>query len=278
MAHEWLYLRLPCDGGSFGSDRTLTGIVAPSARQLMERGLIDRYFFLRYLEGGLHVRYRVRVPDDAAVGDVVRCLESTTRSFSGRATADWAAYEPEVQKYGGLEGLAIAERHFTASSALALACIECTPRDRAVRLMVALQTARTLIELSTVDAVDRERMLIDYAGYWRAVHSALGGAPLGRQRPDDDIRRWLARSDGSLAQLTDRLAPKFASALAIWHGRMVVDLADLDRIRRGGRLATSRCAVISNFLHTFHNRLGLGVPQEVTIAEYLLEAGGGGPR
>ncbi|GAB2943336.1 lantibiotic dehydratase C-terminal domain-containing protein [Nonomuraea fastidiosa] len=135
-------------------DPLITGVVDPVTRELVAGGTIRRAFFLRYWEGGQHVRLRLEVPDPARhqrVRDLVR--ERAAAYFAGHpspevdpaayrafaaamakgerrsdyddrlhppGTVAFIDYQPEYEAYGDAACVAAAERHFAVSSSLAL--------------------------------------------------------------------------------------------------------------------------------------------------------------
>jgi len=139
-----------------GTDLLLGTAVDGLVREL--DGRLDRFFFLRYWEGGPHLRLRLlpRVPGDATTIEkrataVLRehlAAHPTTapwdregyallaREFAGREGMDAydkrlrpddhveaVAYRPEYATFGGPEAIAAVERHFTDSSRIALAIL-----------------------------------------------------------------------------------------------------------------------------------------------------------
>jgi hypothetical protein len=138
-------------------DPLLTGMVAPLVQELAVAGLARRFFFLRYWDGGPHLRLRLwtaagaREPVEARV--VERYAEFTrahpapdrldVAGYRRRAAelARWEGltgyapephpnnslafvpYRPEHHRYGHGGGLAAVERHFAESSRIALRLI-----------------------------------------------------------------------------------------------------------------------------------------------------------
>ncbi|MCF6471837.1 hypothetical protein FAF44_26090 [Nonomuraea sp. MG754425] len=101
-------------------DRVLTGLVGPLLRELPA----ERAFFLRYWDGGPHVRLRV-LPADPADEPGIRDLigERATRFFAAEPSADLlgdAEYLRRARRFGAREGVAFAERMYANNSAVFL--------------------------------------------------------------------------------------------------------------------------------------------------------------
>ena len=96
----------------------LREVIAPAVRLLLEDGTADRWFFIRYWEGGPHIRLRLHIHQD-----VLAHVLEVLRRFTAADLVE-SPYEPEYDRYGGPAGVAIAERQFELSSRIALELIE----------------------------------------------------------------------------------------------------------------------------------------------------------
>jgi len=114
----WVYAKTYCGGGS-DADAIITGIVAPLMRSLLESGAIDRWFFLRYADPEPHIRLRAR-----AVGESTIVLARVAAALGDAGRLQFDTYEPEVGRYGGDEGVDVAERIFQHDSECVAAVLE----------------------------------------------------------------------------------------------------------------------------------------------------------
>jgi Lantibiotic biosynthesis dehydratase C-term len=160
--------------GSGDLGEVLTGAVAPVMRRLVDDGSVHRWFYLRYWEGGPHLRVRAAtLPDrgESVTGALRDGLAgwhmppSTLSATEYRQIAEHLAraegrtdyerdllppgtvravpYRPEHEVYGDGATLAAAERHFVESSALALDVLATAPTQgvrRGLALSVNLMT------------------------------------------------------------------------------------------------------------------------------------------
>lgn len=159
-------------------DELLLHGVRPLVTRLRQEELIDGFFFLRYWDGGPHLRIRLSPVTAAAAPDVrgialgrlrdhltahpSRDLPdlggyaaSAARLAAGEGMTDYLRaplpnntvheipYRPETDRYGEGASLAAAERHFTESSRIALGLIGAgsTPDQRCGAALSALLLA-----------------------------------------------------------------------------------------------------------------------------------------
>ncbi|MFD0663485.1 lantibiotic dehydratase C-terminal domain-containing protein [Thermocatellispora tengchongensis] len=167
-------------------DALLTAGVVPLAERLAGDGLAVRWFFLRYWDGGPHLRVRVlaaegqeaRVerelvdglgaylrahPSGTLDADAYRRMAAELARMEGMAaheaeprpndTAQPVPYVPERHVYGEREALAAAERHFAESSRIAAGVVAAgTPQGR--RRGLALSAALLALAVAEPDLDD----------------------------------------------------------------------------------------------------------------------------
>ncbi len=123
----------------------LRDAVAPVVRELLDARAVSDFFFVRYGDGGPHVRLRLRAVPGGEARVAAAVAERLTRFLARHPSARddelhgssrmtrlplepndsvrTAAYTPETERYGGPEGMRLAEEHFGESSAAVLAAI-----------------------------------------------------------------------------------------------------------------------------------------------------------
>ncbi|WP_437755140.1 thiopeptide-type bacteriocin biosynthesis protein [Sorangium sp. So ce1389] len=269
---SWIYRKLFHDRGpeGEGTDALLLGLVDPLVSGLEGSGAIDRFFFLRYAEGGDHLRLRVRVAPGRDPEGVAARVDAAAARCAAVSRAEAAAYEPELEKHGGPVGMEIAERQFFASSRFALGCIRKTAGRPRARALVAACALDALLARAGVAGDARRSFLAAYARHWRTFARAISGVELACAAPDAEsvaLVRALVRGEGlaALGELVDGERALLAAFDA--------DLPELAEASRRGALGAPLATVVTNLAHTFHNRLGLTLAFEVWVADALAEAG-----
>ena len=140
---EWLYAKLYT--GTATADGLLREVVAPVVREALGCRRRRRWFFIRYGDPDWHLRVRFHGdPRGAPRAESLPRLDAAARP-AARRRPDLAlqldTYEREVERYGGPEGIALAERLFQADSEAVLAILEMLEGDEGadVRWRLALR-------------------------------------------------------------------------------------------------------------------------------------------
>jgi hypothetical protein len=293
------------------ADRLVTEAALPVFDELRAQGLLHRRFFLRHWERGPHLRLRLQV--EAGQAERVRSwvhdritrylaehpgptevdpdqLSATLRRLSrlehgpdadpGLHAAEpantlrWIDYVPELTKYGGPVGVALAEDVFDVSSTLAGQVLRQVPSDNA-RLGIALQLLLITSRSLDLDEDARITFLRSYRERWQGylpdppkmfaawarqydhqrsqyqslVADLVAGRPIGKGLG----AHWERTIDAAVA----RLRPLVADG-SVWP-------AEVDR---SAPPLVAIAALLCQYLHTTNNRMNVR-PQGECFVAYL---------
>jgi Lantibiotic dehydratase, C terminus./Lantibiotic dehydratase, N terminus. len=122
---EWLYAKLYT--GNATADYVLREVIGPLTTEVLQSRAADQWFFIRYGDPDWHLRLRFHGNPERLRGDVMPAIEAAATLLlkDGRlARVQFDTYEREVERYGGAEGIVLAERIFQADSEAVLEIIE----------------------------------------------------------------------------------------------------------------------------------------------------------
>jgi thiopeptide-type bacteriocin biosynthesis protein len=114
---EWLYAKLYT--GSATADQVLREVVSPLTAKVLRCGAADQWFFIRYGDPHWHVRLRFHGEPARLHAEVLPAVEAAAAPLlaEGRLwRVQFDTYEREVERYGGAEGVLLAEQIFQADS------------------------------------------------------------------------------------------------------------------------------------------------------------------
>lgn len=125
---EWLYLKIYT--GTSTADQILANHVAP----LLEgtRELYDRWFFIRYNEGGHHLRVRFHGDPRVLTTQLQpriheRLWPLMEKGLCWKIQLD--TYEQEIERYAGFAGITLSEEYFWQDSQAVLELVQAYPGD-----------------------------------------------------------------------------------------------------------------------------------------------------
>lgn len=139
----YFYYQIPCE-------QFLVKEINPFIRNILNKEYASQFFFIRYHDSrGPHIRLRLKTGRGAAGATLKQYLISAFRDCPMR----FSRYLPELERYGGSAGIAVAEEQFETSSQAILAFLaEAEDWRYERRLGTALQ-----LDLGMVHALGMEK-------------------------------------------------------------------------------------------------------------------------
>jgi thiopeptide-type bacteriocin biosynthesis protein len=278
------HLHLASDAGSL-HDRVVNDVVGPTVGAVGDRP----WFFIRYWQAGPHVRVRIGDLDEQSFEFVEESLRKRLE-VAGKLAADEhpvtragyrggaerfaagergtdrvvhellppgvyrARYEPEYDRYGGAGLMPRTERLFQLSSELAVGMLPhlSSPGRRAALALRATMSAAAALG----DATEPAAFYAHGLAAWRARARDLG-------LPGEQVD-LLGRQAGAAGAAGSGVDPTDHGVFGPWHAAVAALVAE---IRRTGGDHPGR--IVSSHVHMFHNRLGLGVLEELRTYAWL---------
>lgn len=299
---NWLYVRIYCEPAL--SDDVVLNLIQPVEQELRGHGWIEHFFFIRYIEGGYHLRLRFFGQDEILQGPVRHTLNSHIEDFfaergfgltgpqdrgpGGRDDLSWRPrndpdfprpkpsyeydrYEPETERYGGPDGLWLSEQHFEQSSYTALHTLGLAKAGGGPRQNAALLLLDTIARAFSLDAQQRQASFERLYEYW-AQSAWITNTHLAEYaRMYEQYRVVLPH----LVPASDTFCPEHASRrlwralLEQWHNHAEALYRHLSLLESQASLSASPLELLIYYSHMLCNRLGI-FPREEAALAYLL--------
>ncbi len=253
---SWIYAKLYT--GTATADGILEDLAGTLTRRFGQE--ISSFFFLRFTDPDFHLRLRFEVQSEAARQEVLRQLTALASDLLGQGRIwdlRFDSYRPEVDRYGGLEGLNQCERLFHADSVAALALLPHLQGDAGAQV-------RWLVALCSVDGLVRS-LLGDDSPAYEACLEAMARGFANEFRFDKTTRvsinaRLRGEADLLEAALERRVEPGSNLDLALQSldtRRRATEepIARLRFLESQGKLSTPLSAVTASLAHMSVNRL-----------------------
>ncbi|SDS78822.1 thiopeptide-type bacteriocin biosynthesis domain-containing protein [Streptomyces sp. TLI_053] len=268
-AAPWQSLHLALPLPARETDAFVTEDLAP----LMDRPADSDWFFIRYGEGGPHLRIRFR--GTAARADGLAKELARLASLRSPADGPWAArhgevtavpYEPETERYGGPSLLPVAEELFTRSTRTAVLALRTLGPAPAARLPLALDLAHTTTRALGLDELAAARWLRNHSASWRWVTEFR---PLPGAAVHSRVNTVFAQQRQTLARRAAALREALGTGTAApWLGDWSAHvMAAAARMRAVAPQDSEQrlLRVWASQLHMLFNRLGVGPDEERAV-------------
>jgi lantibiotic biosynthesis protein len=256
---DWLFLKIYCPVAF--QDELLVTSVREFCQETSRAGMLNGWFYIRYTDPDPHIRIRFR-------GDpewLLRRLFPDVCSWCADLIADglcqrfsFDTYEREIERYGGLEGMAVGEAIFTSDSPAAvdiLALLRTTPElDRLTALIVSVDDLLSGLGLDEIQRLD---------WYANRVSSRKAAGDEFRQRKN--VLRFILGSINGIKSLPG--SDVFARVLGQRRSSLKVVADTFLELHEGRTLNKSRNSILESIVHMHCNRLA---GNDVSIEERAL--------
>lgn len=249
------------------------------------KGIADsasaEWFYIRYTDAkGAHIRYRLR----AAGLDVDFLREAVMQAVAELPFRDVNAATPlvtmgtppsppsqepahvnldpylaEFDKYGGIEGVHIAERHFVASTRVAVAILAAEGARGVSRKSLAPRLMADALR-EVLPAAQWGRFCTTYRQHWLDFTKAANLLP-GFER----TAQRLVAENVPILQGDDTFPGDMAGLLREWRAALASTFAAYDGLDPSAA-DRQRTMLLSSFLHLMNNMLGFNLIDEAYLA------------
>jgi len=269
---QWLFAKIYASPSHI--DRLLIEHIKPLVEDALASEEADGWFFIRYADPHQHLRLRFHGRPQVLMARLLprlrECLERQQQGRLWRVQLD--TYERELERYGGLAGVGIAERLFQFDSELVLTLLSAIS-DRLgadVRWRLGFLSVDTLLEGLGLDMSAR-----------RALLNSMGEGQERKFTVNQRYKKLLSEKfrgerqclEALLATTArDREFPEQArSALARFTEQLKTVRAELEGAQQAGRLTKSIAELAGSYVHMHLNRLfrSAANAQEMVLYDFL---------
>jgi thiopeptide-type bacteriocin biosynthesis protein len=299
--HLFLRRRIPREQ----VDGIVATIIGPLSTHCLLNGWANRHFFIRYPERGPHLRIRFRTPSSLLESTLRPRIvdfisEHLDREYAGEpdpqysvaegAPSDfaalwWVPYVPELARYGGSSGVAVAEKLFHASSALVCDLFaDGAPASTEQRFGLAVAAMVVTLAASGLDRSTAAGIARRHRDYWmRAAARKAVGVAQDLETFDATFRSTSSHAEmisaiWNAAESDDGALPE---AYATFAQRLRPVLAELQELLRSGAIdgphgafrtwSEVGVALFPSYLHMTNNRMGVLPGEEGLLAHMISE-------
>jgi class I lanthipeptide synthase len=252
---EWLYFKLYA--GTVTADSLLTEL-APVILKFCESGIVDQWFFIRYSDPDWHLRFRLHGAPKILHSMVLPAFQDALQPYlqDGRIwRVQLDTYEREVERYGGAQGLLLAEEFFHIDSESVVEILQILQNEE-------VQTERWKLALLGVDLLLND-LSFDFSGRLSVMKQAAESLSL-EFRIDKQFKRSMAarfREERKGLEFIHSnreespLSPEFLQAFAKRSARLKETFRKLKTLEDTGFLSLPMMDLAQSYIHMHVNRL-----------------------
>lgn len=142
IGSEWLYYKIYC--GAKTADFILTEKIKHITETLLEKGVIDKWFFIRYADPDVHIRFRLHVSDFAKYGEILQFVNMEFEPLLNQhviSKIQTDTYKRELERYGD-NSIELVESLFYTDSVFVTDMLDMLDADSggAIRWKMALRS------------------------------------------------------------------------------------------------------------------------------------------
>ncbi|WBX76770.1 thiopeptide-type bacteriocin biosynthesis protein [Tenacibaculum ovolyticum] len=171
LGEEWLYYKIYC--GKRTADKVLIDIIKPLSEELLEKKLIDQWFFIRYTDPKPHIRVRFHCKDINNIGAIINSVKNSTVELVSNGTI-WSIqtdmYSRELERYG-FNLINETEGFFYIDSQVSLIALNLIDDDTLLFLF-SLRSIDTLLNAFNFDIEDKIRFTKYYFNVFKKEFNA----------------------------------------------------------------------------------------------------------
>jgi lantibiotic biosynthesis protein len=252
----WLYLKL------YGSVTSLEQVLVAAIPELLENIGVQRdaasWFFIRYADPEQHLRVRFQIDDAQMRLALFSSISDVFSKFLNQkkiSKLSMDTYEREIERYGGIDGMTLAEKIFAADSQaiLELLTVGGDQMDHTERWHIALLGVDCLLNDFLISIPKRTKILIRLRDNFQKEHGGMQFLKQGlanKYRSERrNIEKILAKQHGSGGV---RAAYNVFDARS---RRIEKPVQEIYFLEREGRLTCPVEHLIVSYLHMHINRV-----------------------
>jgi thiopeptide-type bacteriocin biosynthesis protein len=270
---EWLYAKIY--GSASHLDRLLLESIKPLVEKALAAGDADGWFFIRYGDPHWHLRLRFHGNPQRLSAHIIPQLWQAVQQHASEGKVSrlqFDTYEREIERYGGLEGVEIAERLFESDSKLVLELLSSISSHlgSGLRWRVAFLSVDRLLSALGFDTAAR-RQLLNSLGKFQEKNFLVNDRY--KKQLSDKFRKERQSLEALLespAGLGD-VPGSIHTALAEYEGKLNAIRGQLESAKKTGKLTKTIPELASSYIHMHLNRMfrSAANAQEMVLYDFL---------
>ncbi len=251
---EWLYLRIYA--GHKTADSLLSEVLYPAWLVMKEKGLSDKWFFIRYADPDFHLRYRIKLKRRSAAHTLISGINTGLQDMisSGHVwKVESGTYIRETERYG-LDSMEYAEQLFYFDSEAFMKFMKSglIRLDENLRWLFAMAAVNKLLDDFKLELQEKKELLLDLS---RSFGREFGkDKDLAKQLSERYRARRVRISNllsGGIQGSDDRILDFLKERSVHSHDA----IRNILRLYEEGKMTVGKSDLLSSLIHMSMNRI-----------------------
>lgn len=253
---EWLYYKFYC--GIKTGDRLLTDILLPLTIELQQKELIDYFFFIRYADPDLHLRFRLHLKDVEKIGQVIKLVYQHTNEYliQGLITKTQTdTYKRELERYGS-SSMETSEKIFFVDSRSTMELLNMIEGEEGeeIRWLYAVRSIDELLNNFNYPLSEKQGLMDTLKTAFVKEHGASKELKLQLDAKFRKVRPQLEKfMDTTIDQ--QREEQELAALLEWKRKELQPHAGEILRLRQSGNLEIPLNDLMASYIHMMLNRI-----------------------
>ena len=256
VGDSWLYYKIYT--GPKTSDTVLTDIIKPVVTQLVEDGIIDNWFFIRYADPKHHLRVRFHYTQQENVAVIINRLYPYFKTFVEQDLI-WKiqidTYQREIERYGS-NTIALSEQFFYTDSEMIVNFIDMIEGEEGEELRWLFSIRAIDAHLNSFKYTDDEKLSL-LEGLKIGFGNEFGMSRPLKKQLDDKFREERKKIEEFMV-LQPENAEDYAPILEVIEhkGKQLAPIAaEILKCKKEGHLQMELNNLMGSYIHMIMNRI-----------------------
>ncbi len=283
---EWVFYSIYVPRAEY-LENIIINIVTPIVKQVKDSVQVHKWFFIRYIDmQGPHIRLRFLVNEDdidiveeiteehlnsslskvlaEPLSEMSRLLPVKTDTRNFESGFQQEEYEPEYEKYGGIQGVNIAEDIFQSSSELVLSLLNDPGFKDHDRFDFALFLMKKTAEQASLSADQTQDLWESMLHYWSGADYTDGITYKTKLKEAAE-----KRIDVINVVIEKMHSNPFVTKSTIGYQKLLESA--FSQIQESDKIRTSASHLAFHYIHMMNNRLGVWPIEEAYLGALLVQ-------
>ena len=259
VGSEWLFYKIYC--GAKTADYVLTEKLKQITEKLVSEGTIDKWFFIRYADPDIHLRFRIHISDFRKYGEVLQLINQELEPLLNKhiiSKIQTDTYKRELDRYGD-NSIELAEQLFYYDSVFVTDMLSMLDAEAGstIRWQIAIRSVDQFLNDFKLTLSEKHNLIETLSSSFFNEH---GGKKELKVALDNKFRTLRAKVEDVLNASKDE-EKEYYPIIELLHHRSMCNkevVKEILLLNTNGQLQVQLSDLLASLLHMNLDRLFMG--------------------